>query len=47
MVCPIVKDGGVMAAVGEQGNHNAPRNGQEDIVDMMIPVNDQASGDEA
>ena len=36
-----------MAAVGEEGNDNAPRNGQEDIVDMMVPVDDQASGNEA
>ena len=36
-----------MAAVGEQGNHDAPRHGQEDIVGMMVPIDDQASGDEA
>ena len=36
-----------MAAVGEEGNHDAPRNGHEDVVDVMVPVDDQASGDEA
>ena len=36
-----------MAAVSEEGNDDAPRNGQEDIVGMMVPVNEQAAGDEA
>ena len=36
-----------MAAVGEEGNQNAPRDGQENIVDMMVPVDEQATGHKA
>lgn len=35
-----------MAAVSEESNQDAPRNGQEDIVNMMVSVNDQSSSNE-
>ena len=38
MVLAVVEDGGVMAAVSEEGNQDAPRSGQEDIVRVMVPV---------
>ena len=30
-----------MAAVSEERDRDAPRNGEEDIVHVMVPVNDQ------
>lgn len=46
MVRAIVEDGGVMASVSEESNQDAPRNGEEDVMDMMVPVNDQSSSNE-
>ena len=46
MIRAVVEDRGVMAAVSEESNQDAPRNGQEDIVNMMIPVNGQGSSNE-
>ena len=46
VVRAVVEDGGVMAAVSEESNQDTPRNGQEDVMDMMIPVNEHGSRDE-
>ena len=47
VVRAIVEDGGVVTAVSEEGNQDAPRSGQEDVVDVMIPVNHQSSSNVA
>lgn len=46
MVCAIVEEGGVMAAVSEEGDEDAPGNREEDIVDVMVPVDEQGSRNE-
>ena len=46
MVRTIVEDGGVMAAVSEKGDQDAPGNRQEDIVHVMVPVNEQSASNE-
>ena len=46
MVRAVVEDGGVMAAVSKERDGDAPGNGEEDVVDVMVPVDDQRSCDE-
>lgn len=41
MISAVVEDGGVMAAVSEERDRDAPRDGEEDIVDVVVPVYDQ------
>ena len=46
MIRAVVEDGGVMAAVSEERNGDAPRDGEEDVVHVMVPVDDQTSCNE-
>ena len=46
MICAVIKDGGVMAAVSEKGDQDAPGDREEDIVDVMVPVNEQSASNE-
>ena len=46
MVGVVVEKGCVMAAVSEEGDQDAPRNGEEDVVDVMVPIDHQGSCNE-
>lgn len=47
VVGAVVEDGGVVGAVGEQGDRDAPGDREEDVVRVVVPVHDQGPRDEA
>lgn len=46
MIGAVVEDGGVMAAVSEEGDQDAPGNGEENVMHVMVPVDHQGSCNE-